>query len=130
MSLKSKVNWCSSLGEISRTPWETIGRVCKEAAVFVDDGAGELLHWAGGIALLGGCVGVYDLHSELAPIAKDFIAAVSSLLALEVLLSRVSVCVLATLYPSTSTGPILPCGDSGEYISTWCCQRKDCCSPL
>lgn len=77
MSLKSRANWSSSLGEISRTTWESVGSVCKDAAVFVDDGAGELLHWAGGIALLDGCVGVYDLHSELPPIARDFIAAVS-----------------------------------------------------
>jgi hypothetical protein len=65
-----------SLADLSRKPWKAVSGVSRDAAVFVDDGAAELLHWAGGVRLLEGCVGVYDLHSELSTIAKDFIAAV------------------------------------------------------
>ena len=64
------------LGEHSTTPWKEVAAVCRDAAVFVDDGAGELLHWAGGLALLQGSVGVYDLFGDLSPLARDFIAKV------------------------------------------------------
>lgn len=64
------------LFDLARQPWRSVGTVCKDAAVFLDDGAAELLHWAGGVKLLEGCVGVYDLHSDLNPVARDFIAAV------------------------------------------------------
>lgn len=65
------------VGENCIRPWKEVSAVCSDAAVFVDDGAGELLHWAGGLALLEGCIGVYDLFGELSPIARDFIAKVS-----------------------------------------------------
>ena len=67
------------LGEHSIRPWKDVAAVCQDAAVFVDDGAGELLHWAGGLALLRGCVGVYDLFAELSPVARDFIAKVGKI---------------------------------------------------
>ncbi len=70
--------WSAAIAEASLRPWVTVGGVCRDAAVFVDDGAAELLHWAGGIQLLKGCVGIYDLYSELSPVARDFIAAVCS----------------------------------------------------
>ena len=69
--------WSISLANLSREAWKAVNAVCRDAAVFVDDGAAELLHWAGGIQQLEGAVGVYDLHSQLNAIAKDFIAAVS-----------------------------------------------------
>ncbi len=68
--------WSYSLGELSCKPWRTVGGVCKDAAVFLDNGAAELLHWAGGMKLFPGCVGLYDLHAKLDPVARDFIAAV------------------------------------------------------
>ena len=76
-SLSSHPKLSASLSELSSRLWTTVGRVCKDAAVFLDDGAAELLHWAGGLKLIQGCVGAYDLHSELSGVARDFIAAVS-----------------------------------------------------
>ena len=70
----------SLVGEHCLHPWREIAAVCHDAAVFVDDGAGELLHWAGGLALLEGCIGVYDLFGELSPVARDFIAKVGMLI--------------------------------------------------
>ena len=69
----------SLLNEVGCRQWKAITKVCQGAAVFVDDGSAELLHWAGGVEILGGCVGVYDIFSELNPVAKDFIATVSSI---------------------------------------------------
>lgn len=65
-----------SLGEHCIRPWREVAAVCRDAAVFLDDGAGELLHWAGGLALLEGSIGVYDLFGELSPVARDFISKV------------------------------------------------------
>ena len=70
----------SLVGEHCIRPWREVAAVCRDAAVFVDDGAGELLHWAGGLALLDGCIGVYDLFGELSPVARDFIAKVCMLI--------------------------------------------------
>ena len=70
----------SLVGEHCLGPWREVAAVCHDAAVFVDDGAGELLHWAGGLALLEGCIGVYDLFGELSPVARDFIAKVGMLI--------------------------------------------------
>ena len=67
----------ATFSQASRTPWRCVNVVCQGAAVFLDGGAAELLHWAGGVALLGDCVGVYDLYHDLNPVARDFIAAVS-----------------------------------------------------
>ena len=64
------------ISQSSRTPWRNIAGVCKHAAVFLDSNAAELLHWAGGLDMLGDCVGVYDLLSDLNAVAKDFIATV------------------------------------------------------
>lgn len=72
-----RTKWSATLANLSREHWKAVRAVCRDAAVFVDDGAAELLHWAGGLQVLVGAVGVYDLHSELNAIAKDFIAAVS-----------------------------------------------------
>ena len=66
----------AALNEHCVSAWQEVAAVCRDAAVFLDDGAGELLHWAGGLALLKGCVGVYDLFAELNPIARDFISKV------------------------------------------------------
>lgn len=68
--------WSCTLGELSCKPWKKLGGVCKDAAVFLDGGAAELLHWAGGVRLFPGCVGLYDLHAQLSPVARDFISAV------------------------------------------------------
>ena len=65
------------LRTLSQQPWKSIENVCKDAAVFLDNSCAELLHWAGGVELLGGSVGIYDLYGELSPITKDFIASVS-----------------------------------------------------
>ena len=65
------------LRELARKPWKSIQSLCKDAAVFVDGGAAELLHWAGGVKLLKSCVGVMDLATDLTLIARDFIASVS-----------------------------------------------------
>eukprot|EP00731_Ephydatia_muelleri_P024916 Em0016g1187a len=62
------------ISQSSRTPWRNIASVCKNAAVFLDSNAAELLHWAGGLDMLGDCVGVYDVLTELSTVAKDFIA--------------------------------------------------------
>lgn len=64
------------ISQSSRTPWRKIASVCKNAAVFLDSNAAELLHWAGGLDMLGDCVGVYDILAELSAVAKDFIATV------------------------------------------------------
>ena len=64
------------ISQSSRTPWRNIASVCKNAAVFLDSNAAELLHWAGGLDMLGDCVGVYDVLTELSTVAKDFIATV------------------------------------------------------
>ena len=69
-----------SLSHLAKKPWESISEVCKDAAVFLDDGAAELLHWAGGIELLSNCVGVYDLNSQLSAPTRSFIAAVSCMI--------------------------------------------------
>ena len=66
------------LKELARQLWKSIENLCKDAAVFVDDSSAELLHWAGGVELLSGCVGVFDLFTDLTPVARDFIASVSS----------------------------------------------------
>ena len=66
----------TTLNELGTRPWKEVSSLCKDAAVFVDENAAELLHWAGGIELLGECVGVYDLYKDLSPIARDFIATV------------------------------------------------------
>ena len=70
----------AAFSQASRAPWQWVNAVCQGAAVFLDAGAAELLHWAGGVALLGDCVGVYDLYHDLNPVARDFIAAVSNLI--------------------------------------------------
>ena len=64
-------------GCIAQQPWKSISSICKDAAVFLDDSCAELLHWAGGVELLGGAVGIYDLYGDLTQIARDFIASVS-----------------------------------------------------
>ncbi len=61
----------------SQQPWKNIENICKDAAVFLDDSCGELLHWAGGVELLKGSMGVYDLYSDLPSLARDYIASVS-----------------------------------------------------
>ena len=66
----------ATLSEHCVGAWQEVAAVCRDAAIFLDDGAGELLHWAGGLALLEGTVGVYDLFGELSPIARDFISKV------------------------------------------------------
>ncbi|XP_064398020.1 sec1 family domain-containing protein 2-like isoform X2 [Halichondria panicea] len=60
--------------DISISAWRKVADVCRDAAVFVDDNAAELLHWAGGLELLDGCTGMYSIYKELNSIAKDFIA--------------------------------------------------------
>lgn len=65
------------LRELARQPWKSIENICKDAAVFLDDSSAELLHWAGGVELLSGCVGVHHLCTDLTPVARDFIASVS-----------------------------------------------------
>lgn len=77
MSLSLGKKWSGSLCELSRQPWRGVAGVCRDAAVFLDDGAAELLHWAGGVRLLAGCVGCYNLHSELNTTSRHFIASVS-----------------------------------------------------
>lgn len=72
----SSSSQASALSELAIRPWKEVARVCKDAAVFLDDPAAELLHWAGGLELLGECVGVYDLYKDLNSIARDFIATV------------------------------------------------------
>ncbi len=67
----------SSQRDISISAWRKVADVCRDAAVFVDDNAAELLHWAGGLGLLDGCTGMYSIYKELNSIAKDFIATVS-----------------------------------------------------
>ena len=57
-------------------PWRLVAAVSEEAAVFLDDCAGELLHYAGGVELLGEVVGAYHLYMELNPVARDLIAQV------------------------------------------------------
>ena len=71
-----KLQMAVALGERCIEPWREVAAVCHDAAVFLDDGAGELLHWAGGVALLDGSIGVYDLFGELNLIARDFISKV------------------------------------------------------
>lgn len=66
----------TSLKEIAINRWKKVSDTCKDAAVFIDDNAAELLHWAGGLEVLEGCVGVYNMYKELNSLAKDFIAAV------------------------------------------------------
>ena len=66
----------ATFAESSRSPWKEVARVTQSAAVFLDGGAAEQLHWAGGVRLLGDCVGVYDIYQELSPVARDFIAMV------------------------------------------------------
>ena len=69
----------ATFSQSSREPWQEIAKVCWDAAVFLDSGAAELLHWAGGVQLVEGCVGVYDMYSELSPVARDFIAMVRTI---------------------------------------------------
>ena len=71
-----ELQMAGGLGERCIEPWREVAAVCHDAAVFLDDGAGELLHWAGGVALLDGCIGVYDIFGELNHIARDFISKV------------------------------------------------------
>ena len=67
------------LAEIAARPWKEVAVLSKDAAVFVDDSAAELLHWAGGLQLLNDSLGVYDMYKDLNPVARDFIASVSRL---------------------------------------------------
>ena len=71
------------LKEIAVRPWKEVVDLCKDAAVFLDDSAADLLHWAGGLELLSGCLGVYDMYKDLNPVARDFIATVSEPLHIE-----------------------------------------------
>lgn len=64
------------LTRASKESWKQIAAVCEDAAVFLDGDAAEHLHWAGGMGLLGRCVGAYDLYEELGHVARDFIAMV------------------------------------------------------
>ncbi len=64
--------------DASRSPWREVARLCHNAAMFLDGSAAEQLHWAGGVRLLGDCVGAYDLYRDLSPVARDFIAMVSA----------------------------------------------------
>ena len=57
-------------------PWRRVATVSEEAAVFFDDCSAELLHYAGGVALLGRIVGAYHLYKPLNPVARDLIAQV------------------------------------------------------
>ena len=66
------------MNHLSVTVWDRVRKVSEDAAVFIDGGAAEVLHWAGGIQLLGRCVGVYDLYDELNPVARNFIATVGT----------------------------------------------------
>ena len=66
----------AQLTRASKESWKRVASVCEDAAVFLDRGAAEHLHWTGGIGLLGRCVGAYDLYEELGPVARDFIAQV------------------------------------------------------
>ena len=66
----------SSLGDLSRAPWIHCSELLRDAALFVDQGTAELLHWAGGIAVLPPCTGVYDLYAPLGAVARDAIAKV------------------------------------------------------
>ena len=68
------------LGDACSRAWKEVAAVCHDAAVFLDDGAGETLHWTGGFSLLEGSVGVYDLFGELNPVARDFISKVCRLI--------------------------------------------------
>ena len=72
----------ATIVDSSRAPWLEVARLCQNAAVFLDSSSAEQLHWVGGVRLLGDCVGVYDLYSELSPVARDFIAMVSLLVSL------------------------------------------------
>ena len=74
----------ANLGELCIGPWKEVAGVCRDAAVFLDDAAGELLHWAGGVALLNGSIAVYDLFGELSPVARDFISKVCKSTAVKV----------------------------------------------
>lgn len=65
-----------TLNDVGKIPWEIVSKVSKDAAVFLDDESAQLLHWAGGVKLLSGCVGVYSFFSEVNAVARDFIAAV------------------------------------------------------
>ena len=65
------------LTRASEGAWKQVAAVCEDAAVFLDAGAAEHLHWVGGLSLLGGCVGAYDLYVELGPVPRGFIAAVN-----------------------------------------------------
>ena len=71
-----ELQMAGSLGELCIDPWREVAAVCHDAAVFLDNGAGEILHWTGGVVLLDGSIGVYDLFGELSPIARDFISKV------------------------------------------------------
>ncbi len=66
----------SHLQGLCFSAWKEVADVCKDAAVFVDDGAAELLHWAGGLELLES-TGVYNLYEDLNTVTRDFIAIVS-----------------------------------------------------
>ena len=107
--------WSCTIGELTCKPWRTLGGVCKDAAVFLDDGAAELLHWAGGMKLLPGSVGLYDLHAQLNPVARDFIAAVCTSFGGSWFVNAME------LSPILYAGPILPCCHSNHFISPWCC---------
>jgi len=82
-----KSNWetmsvsSDKVRNVAQQPWKSISNICKDAAVFLDDCCAELLHWAGGVELLGGTVGIYNLYGDLTQIARDFIASVSSVVA-------------------------------------------------
>lgn len=69
----------SQLTGAAKAAWKRIASVCEDAAVFLDRGAAEHLHWVGGMGLLGRCVGAYDLYEELGPVARNFIAMVYSM---------------------------------------------------
>lgn len=64
--------------EKSVSVWKEVIDVCKDAAIFLDNGVAELLLWAGGLELLENCNGIYDVYQDLNSIAMDIIATVST----------------------------------------------------
>lgn len=71
----------SALLSLSQNPWKRVVSVAEGASVFLDDAAGEILHWSEEEdlenSLIKVSLGVYSLYTDLNPIAKDFIAQVS-----------------------------------------------------
>ena len=58
--------------------WRQVAGCSGDAAVFLDNCAGELLHYVGGVQVLGEPVGVYNLYSSLNPVARNIIAQVDN----------------------------------------------------